>query len=299
MNWEESVHRLVYDTTCLFNALDMLEIRLNVLSAYVDKFVIVESTRTFIGEPKPLYYAENKERFKQFWPKIIHIIAEPLEDSATGGYTENIMRREATHKDSVLLGVEGCSDTDIIMYSDSDEIPHPDCVERFRERAKNASEPIYGTSRQTMYYWHLNGFWAKRWPGTIITQRNMYREAYKDSPFYLHSIRRKGIKVGRGWHFTLAGTMDERVEMVLKSTDKDRIFHGQTPTFDVRQYIENRMRQGLGLGMARQERYNTRKIEYVEIDDSFPEYLIKNQDKYKHLIHQSTGNWTPPPGIEG
>ena len=37
---------MIYDCFTFFNELDLLEIRLNVLNQYVDKFVIVEATRT-------------------------------------------------------------------------------------------------------------------------------------------------------------------------------------------------------------------------------------------------------------
>ena len=54
---------MVYDCFSFFNELDLLEIRLNVLKDVVDKFVLVEATRTHTGRPKPLYYEENKARF--------------------------------------------------------------------------------------------------------------------------------------------------------------------------------------------------------------------------------------------
>ena len=47
---------MVYDCFQFFNELDILKIRLNVLSPVVDKFVISEATETFSGLPKPLYY---------------------------------------------------------------------------------------------------------------------------------------------------------------------------------------------------------------------------------------------------
>ena len=54
---------MIYDTFMFFNELELLELRLNELNGVVDKFVLVEATRTFTNKPKPLYYAENKQRF--------------------------------------------------------------------------------------------------------------------------------------------------------------------------------------------------------------------------------------------
>ena len=52
---------MVYDSFQFFNELDILKLRMNVLKDVVDYFVISESTVTFSGDPKPLYYNENKE----------------------------------------------------------------------------------------------------------------------------------------------------------------------------------------------------------------------------------------------
>ena len=64
----------VYDCFPFFNELELLEVRLGELYDHVDKFVIVECTETYRGKPKPLYYAENKNRFEKFSDKIIHIV---------------------------------------------------------------------------------------------------------------------------------------------------------------------------------------------------------------------------------
>ncbi|NJM15850.1 MAG: hypothetical protein HC896_11225 [Bacteroidales bacterium] len=60
---------MVYDCFPFFNELDILEIRLNELNEAVDKFVLVEASRTFQGDPKPLYFEENKEKVQGFFAK--------------------------------------------------------------------------------------------------------------------------------------------------------------------------------------------------------------------------------------
>lgn len=54
---------MIIDCFTFFNELDVLEIRLRELDGVVDRFVLVEATLTHQGKPKPLLYAENKERF--------------------------------------------------------------------------------------------------------------------------------------------------------------------------------------------------------------------------------------------
>ena len=67
---------MVYDIFLFFNELDLLEIRLQMLNDKVDKFVIIECIETFSGNPKPLFYQENKDRFKEWEHKIIHYIIQ-------------------------------------------------------------------------------------------------------------------------------------------------------------------------------------------------------------------------------
>lgn len=66
----------VFDVFPFFNELDLLEIRLNILDPHVDYFVLSKSTKTFSGLDKPLYYKENKEKFKKFNHKIIHNVID-------------------------------------------------------------------------------------------------------------------------------------------------------------------------------------------------------------------------------
>ena len=65
---------MIYDCFPFFNELELLEVRLHELDGLVDKFVLVEATRTFAGHPKSLYFAQNRGRFSAFDNKIIHVI---------------------------------------------------------------------------------------------------------------------------------------------------------------------------------------------------------------------------------
>ena len=55
---------MIYDCFTFFNEFDILEIRLHEMNPWVDRFVLVESAETFSGNPKPLWFEENKQ---QWW----------------------------------------------------------------------------------------------------------------------------------------------------------------------------------------------------------------------------------------
>src|SRR5437763_446624 len=62
-----------YDCFTFLNGFGVLKLRLAELADYVDWFVLVESTHSFQGIPKPLYFKENPITGY----KIHHIVVEP------------------------------------------------------------------------------------------------------------------------------------------------------------------------------------------------------------------------------
>jgi beta-1,4-mannosyl-glycoprotein beta-1,4-N-acetylglucosaminyltransferase len=125
---------MVYDTFIFFNELELLELRLNELSDVVDRFILVEATRTFTNKPKPLYYAENKHLFSKFNHKITHIIVEDLPES------DNPWILERFQRNCISRGFNNMSDDDIIMISDTDEIPRAEIVKEVTNKLKSENK---------------------------------------------------------------------------------------------------------------------------------------------------------------
>ena len=69
----------IYDCFMFFDEEMLLDLRLNVMDKYVDKFVITESTYMHSGKSKKLIFDISK--FKKFEDKIIYIVVdeEPLD----------------------------------------------------------------------------------------------------------------------------------------------------------------------------------------------------------------------------
>ncbi len=62
----------VYDCFIFNHELELLEIRLNILDKYVDKFILTEGDTTFSGNPKESIYLQNKDKFSKWEDKIVH-----------------------------------------------------------------------------------------------------------------------------------------------------------------------------------------------------------------------------------
>ena len=117
---------MVIDIFPFFNELDLLEIRLNILNDYVDKFVICEANETFSGKLKPLYFKDNEERFAKWKDKIIHYVVKnddkEIQDKAMAspntGNKEHWWLREFAQKEEAIKALSFCKDDDIICISD-------------------------------------------------------------------------------------------------------------------------------------------------------------------------------------
>jgi beta-1,4-mannosyl-glycoprotein beta-1,4-N-acetylglucosaminyltransferase len=115
----------VFDCFPFFNELDVLEIRLAELDPLVDYFVIVEATQAFTGKPKPLYFADNRERYDRYAHKIIHVVVDDLPLDAPTHWI-----RESHQRDAIMRGLGEARPDDRILISDCDEIPKPEMLRR-------------------------------------------------------------------------------------------------------------------------------------------------------------------------
>lgn len=115
----------IYDFFFTNNEAMWWDIRLNTLYPVVDAFFILESKINFNGKSKPLFFKENIAKFSKFKDKIHHFV---LESDIESG---DVWNRESYQRD--MLFVEGfkklnLKENDIILLSDTDEIPKPEAL---------------------------------------------------------------------------------------------------------------------------------------------------------------------------
>ena len=277
---------MVYDCFQFFNELDILKIRLNVLSPVVDKFVISEATETFSGLAKPLYYEENKELFAEFRDKIIHVV---VEDTPKG----DTHYRDTFQKNAVTRGLKGCTDEDIIIFSDLDEIPNPD---KIREILQNFQKDKNYHFDQRLFYCYLNmeevsgsllsyagefeGVAHKKWIGTKLLSYQLLRE----QNLLLGELRfpeRKqiGIRVeDGGWHF---GYMGGHGQKDIRKRVQEKVISAAHQEYNSKHVLSNvtdQIKDGKDIF--------GREAQFVrcEIDETYPEYIRTHQKELDFLI---------------
>ena len=163
----------IIDTFIFYNELEILYYRLSTLYNYVDTFVLVEATLTFKGNPKPLYYAENKERFKMFANKIVHVVVQDLIPNAKYDanhlFQDDVWKNERYQRNCIDCGIQTLqlSDHDFIMVSDVDEIPNMvqlmQVVYIVSCMSNHEKNGLALSLEQDMYYYNLTSKQQTRW----------------------------------------------------------------------------------------------------------------------------------------
>jgi beta-1,4-mannosyl-glycoprotein beta-1,4-N-acetylglucosaminyltransferase len=287
--------RKIYDCFIFFNELDLLELRLNILNSYVDYFVICEASVTHSGNPKEFIFEKNKKRFDQFLHKIIHIKIDDIptdfinlpnipdipsfdgscvndihsfikDTNLFNKITESHFGRDFFQKESLRRGLENCEDNDIVILSDCDEIPNPKVLEKVD---KFINDYDFFTFNQKNYYYYINLFKEETWKGSRM---GLYKNLKKYSFNKLRSQQNCEIKEG-GWHFSFMGG-SEQVKLKIKSYS-----HQELNTSQFIDNIENNMENNI-------DPFFRGSLKKVDIDSSYPEYILNNLQKYKHMIKE-------------
>jgi hypothetical protein len=120
----------LWDTFLFRDELDMLECRLVQFERYpVYRHVLVEAPVDHRGHPKPLHYAENRERFAPWADQIVHVVADELADmGAPSDVREQAWQREAAQREAIGRGLDGTVPDDQVILADVDEIPNASAI---------------------------------------------------------------------------------------------------------------------------------------------------------------------------
>jgi beta-1,4-mannosyl-glycoprotein beta-1,4-N-acetylglucosaminyltransferase len=284
----------VFDSCIFFNELELLEMRLNILNDVVDYFVLTESPFTVSGNEKPLYYQENKDMFGKFNDKIVHNITEQIPNDYSDflvkkpyytNYNEyssaacdkviNIpirFQRAVFNRDNSIQGIlkAGAKPDDIILTSDADEIANPLVIEQIHDWFNPDNHYIMLCKA---FYYKLNTLFENDWQGTRISTLKKLEETSIDM-FRQPDMNAKAHLVEQGgWHWSFFGDI-KSMRQKLNAYE-----HQENNTEQNQSQLEERISNNKD-PFGRSQFDQTA----IQIDDSFPEYIQNNKDKYSQFI---------------
>lgn len=290
----------ILDAFIFYNELDLLEIRLAELADVVDRFILVEAKRTFTGKPKPLFYADNRERFAAWHTKIQHIVIDfpdALPTDAATAWTREHLQREAL---SQGFGHE--SPDDLVMISDVDEIPRAKFVRQCLSSRQRGNTLFCLEAKVFNYTLDLSNE-RIRWTlgprilpiGALSTLKAMraYRIPYsrKLDALGFDGLMHRVATIGAfsrslrveciadaAWHFTYIGSHDDYAQK-LRSFAHQELNSDETTSLA---YYEQRRanRQAANPGLED-------RLVLVE-PRNLPMYVQQNFEKFSNLLSDET-----------
>ena len=256
----------------------VLDLRLNILNESVSNFVVAEATKDHTGNDKKLNF--NIDNFSKFKDKITYVIVDDIPTDIKS-YKKNWPvhhLRDQHQRNALVKGYENSCEDDLIMISDIDEIPDPNKINEFNTNNK------YACFLQKNFQSKINllNVTEKYWMGTKIIQKK-----YLKSPQWLRNIKTvkpafwKFYKPKQpqlindgGWHFSFLKE-PKGISKKIKSYSHSEY---NKIEFTDEEKIENRIRNKKDI-FDRNFKY-----EKIDLDNTFPSYILENKDKYKNWI---------------
>jgi beta-1,4-mannosyl-glycoprotein beta-1,4-N-acetylglucosaminyltransferase len=165
--------------------------------------VIVESTHTFVGKEKTLYFYENKHLFEKFNDKIIHVVVDDFPHKYPNININNGEQwaNERFQRNCISRGLQRIDvhNDDLIIISDLDEIPDP----RTLNKIKNGEIAVECNSLEMdLYYYNLHTKCNHIW----IHSKMLTYKKYKELNVTCNEIRFINFPSLRcGWHLSYFG----------------------------------------------------------------------------------------------
>lgn len=246
---------------------DILKIHLNSLDQYVDRFIIVEAKTTFSGFKKPLYFSEQEQYFKKFWPKIhYHIVDEnySLHEQEIAQFSPNTIgashwKNEFLQKESIQKALikYRVKDNDLVYIGDVDEIwkPYPG--------------PYPAKLKLKVFAYYLDNLSSEQFWGTYVAH---YRDIKGKVLNHLRTNTDYCTVGYWGWHFTSMGGVEE-VSRKLNDSYTTESYN----TYEVQSLLPERFNNGVDY-LGRQFTFSYSK--------EWPSFLLRNRYEFRHLLKE-------------
>jgi beta-1,4-mannosyl-glycoprotein beta-1,4-N-acetylglucosaminyltransferase len=263
----------IFDCITFFDNNYMFDFRYHVLKDYVDYFIVCESIFDHRGNVKEKkfikkkYYDYNKVKY--------FVLEKPFPKDTS------IWKNQAIQREFLLKSTDFADAEDYIFFSDPDEIPRPELFKNFYLDKK------YGIFMQKCFNFKFNLFnkYESPWEGTRVCKK----KNLKSIDFMRQKVKSKNLKYSffrfdkeknvqvfhdAGWHFNNILSPEE-ISLKLKT-----FAHAEfaDEKYSSPLVIKNNIERKIDL-FGRGHIYQR-----VEIDETFPDYLKNNLDKFKEFI---------------
>ena len=257
----------IFDCFQYFNEDHMLDLRFNILNERVDHFIVSESTKTHQGDSKKLKF--NINNFSKFKHKIKYIVADYDKKVDFKNHTGGESIIEQHQRNSLSEGLLEAHDNDLIILSDSDEIPDLTKINQIKASTKFTAF----SQMMFMYKLNLQNLNENNWIGSKIALKKNFPQPhklrklkFKNYPFWRIDKPKMQIIDG-GWHFSFLQKPSDIIKKIKSYS------HGE---FNKNKFIEEKdIEKKISSGEDIFDRgFDLKKI---DIDETYPLYIRNNK----------------------
>ena len=281
----------------------LLDLRLNIMNKYVDKFIITEATYMHSGKSKELVFDINK--FSKFKDKIIYSVVDKQpgnieiinkgDDKITRGnkLIHNSIKRVNYQREMAKKLLKNAQEEDIILINDIDEIPNLDGI-----NFNTINNKIIIFQQKTFYYKFNLMYQNLIWHGSKACKKKFFI-----SPQWLRNVKHKKYSMWRldlifskrkytdiyyvkngGWHFTNIKSPEDLEKKFQNFLHHQDFEASGLKLEDIKQMVKNnKILYDLGID-RRDYKWNcTKTLNKVDISE-MPKYLSNNYEKYSDWL---------------
>jgi hypothetical protein len=252
------------------NELELLDARFHEGDGIVDIWLIIESTDTFTGEPKPMHFEQalSSGRYDQFKDRVVRLIVGP-DKSANDPW-----EREAAQRDALAMALPLLDDDDLIVLSDGDELTRRDMwVDILWETLEGGSVSLHKPT------WYYTLTWALPDTGPDVS-------SYRSKAARVSALREYGkvsdwandlsfpVIEDSGWHLSCLGGPARLLRKLNSSSHQEILPEGGLTYEDCQKFIQE------GIDCV-----PSRGVALTRTDPSGPTWLVEEGvKKYPWLL---------------
>ena len=263
----------IYDCFQYFNEDHIVDLRLNILNDYVDYFVVSESTKTHQGKSKKINF--DIKNFAKFKNKIKFIVADYKEEINFIEHTGGESPIEQHQRNSLIEGIKDASPEDLIILSDSDEIPDLTKLSQIKKFKKF----IVFSQKMFMYKLNLQNLNESNWMGSRITKKKNIKTMqefrnlkFKHYPFWRIDKYYQQVIDG-GWHFSYLQTPTQILQKVKSFSHGEYNNENMSEKYIQEKILGNEDVFGRGF-----------KFKKIPLDSTYPKYIFQNKEIFSSWI---------------
>ena len=293
----------IYDCFMFFDEELLLDLRLNILDKYVDKFIVTEATYMHSGKSKKLNFDINK--FSKFKEKIIYNVIDKQpsnlvsinkeDDKETTGkkLINNSNKREHYQREMALKSLDEADPNDIILINDVDEIPNLKNVDFMKVNKKLIifKQKMFCYKFNLLYEgicWHGSRACKKK---DFISPQWLRDTKHKKYPMWRLDTLFSKIKYSSihyvengGWHFTNIKTPEDIEKKYLNFLHHQDFEYSKLKLEDIRRIVKNKkILYDYNVDQRNYKWGSSKSLTKIPLYE-MPDYINKNKDKYDEWL---------------